>query len=262
MDHQPRPPILGRALAPLVLPLMLTSPHLGLVAGGLNTAGIVVVIGLLVICLGVHEAAHAQVALWCGDTTARDLGRITLNPIPHIDPIMTILLPLLLYISSAGQFMFGGAKPVPVAYHQLRSPLRDMSLVAIAGPLSNFLLAVLFAIVLKAMVLFGMYEGQMMLEILEMTVFFNLVLAAFNLVPLPPLDGSRVMAWLLPAGIRRPYVELERYGFLILIGIIVAENNGLNLGFFELVGWTVGTLGDAVEWLTNPVVELLRPLAS
>src|SRR5688572_15169051 len=116
------------------------------------------VIALLVISLGIHEAAHGWVALHRGDTTARDLGRITLNPIPHIDPFMTIVLPTISFLSTG--YIFGGAKPVPVNYYNLRSPLRDMALVALAGPGSNFLLAVFFGLCWKATQHFGIWDPQ------------------------------------------------------------------------------------------------------
>jgi Zn-dependent protease len=111
---------------------------------------IALLIVLLIVCLGVHEAAHAWVAWKCGDSTARDLGRLTLNPIAHVDLFMTIILPAILIYTTG--FIFGGAKPVPVDFHRLRHPWRDMSLVAFAGPLSNFLLAILFAIVWKFLI--------------------------------------------------------------------------------------------------------------
>lgn len=181
--------------------------------------GIALVLALLVLSLGIHEAAHGWVALQRGDTTARDLGRITLNPVPHIDLFMTILLPLMLFFSSGGRLMFGGAKPVPVNYHNLRHPLRDMALVAIAGPFSNFVLGAFFYLCWKVVVVELHVWNQDMLgaQVLEQAVFFNLALAAFNLLPIPPLDGSRVMAWLLPGGLREPYVALERYGLLLVM---------------------------------------------
>lgn len=232
-----------------VLALQLISP-------GLNGAGIAVAIGLLVFSLGVHEAAHGQVALWCGDPTARDLGRITLNPVAHIDLFNTILLPLILYISAG--FMFGGAKPVPVNMRRLRHPLRDMSLVAIAGPASNFILAVLFSVAYIVVIEHQIYTpDQMMVEILRSAIVFNILLAAFNLIPIPPLDGSRVMAWLLPETARRPYVELERYGMLIIMGVVFFVP-----GFQSLLLWTMRTLQDGVFFVANPIVDLLDPVVS
>jgi Zn-dependent protease len=194
--------------------------------------GLALTIVLLVICLGIHEAAHGWVALKCGDPTARDLGRITLNPIPHIDPFMTILLPALLFIASHGGMIFGGAKPVPVNFHRLRHPWRDMSLVAIAGPLSNLLLAVFFVAAFKFFLVHPLYNGaaltmeeriqDLLPRVLIGAAAFNVLLAVFNMVPIPPLDGSRVMAWLLPEGLRGTYVGLERYGMLIIFGLLYA----------------------------------------
>jgi len=185
----------------------------------LPPVGVGLVLALLVVSLGIHEAAHGWVALKCGDPTARDLGRITLNPVPHIDLFMTIVLPLMMLLSSGGKFMFGGAKPVPVNYYNLRKPLRDMALVAIAGPASNFLLAAFFYLCLKVVV----YELHIWApdalgeRILEHAVGFNLALASFNLLPIPPLDGSRVMTWLLPSGVREPYQGLERWGLFLVV---------------------------------------------
>lgn len=202
--------------------------------------GIALAIAFLIISLGIHEAAHAWVALQCGDTTARDLGRITLNPIAHIDPFMTVILPAMLAFS--GGMIFGGAKPVPVDFNRLRHPLRDMALVALAGPVSNLLLAVVFFVPLKAALAFGGYEGGQLLPVVLATcVQFNLVLAVFNLLPIPPLDGSRVMAWLLPEGLRRPYVALERFG-LILVVILIMLVQPVNTMLSEAVSGLWGTL--------------------
>jgi len=234
------------------IPAALAFPQLGIVSGNLSVAGIVAVIGLLVFSLGVHEAAHGLVALWCGDPTARDLGRITIDPRPHIDPFQTILLPLMLYLFTG--FVFGGARPVPVNITRLKKPLRDMSLVAIAGPLSNFILAIFFALMLGILVEFGFYtKDQAMVGILTTTVHLNLLLAAFNLMPVPPLDGSRVMTWILPAGLRRSYVELERYGLMIVFGLILFVPQ-----FFQAVTWMMSSLMELVLWIIGPIMDLLH----
>jgi Zn-dependent protease len=189
---------------------------------------------LLVVSLGIHEAAHGWVALKCGDTTARDLGRITLNPIPHIDLFMTILLPAMLFIGSGGRMLFGGAKPVPVSFHRLRHPWRDMSLVAIAGPLSNFLLAIFFMVALKFFLHTGLYNGaspggarydDFLPRVLYSTMVTNVLLAVFNLVPIPPLDGSRVMAWLLPDSLRPTYVRLEGVGMIVIFALLYMSHD-------------------------------------
>ena len=233
-------------------------PPLGLLARGLDTSGVVLVVALLVICLGIHEAAHAWVADRCGDPTAKDLGRITINPVVHIDPMMTIIVPFIMYMSVG--FIFGGAKPVPVNIHRLRKPLRDMMLVALAGPVSNFVLAIMFAFAYRVSFEFGLYSpDQMMGTILQQAVFFNLLLAAFNMMPIPPLDGSRVLAWLLPANLRPAYVNLERYGMLIVMGVL----------FFPLtrphvhgaIFSAIGTMGDAVNFILDPALTVLHSVA-
>ena len=211
---------------------------------------------LLVISLGIHEAAHGWVALKCGDTTARDLGRITLNPIPHIDLFMTILLPAMLYIGSGGRMIFGGAKPVPVSFHRLRHPWRDMSFVAIAGPLSNLLLALFFMVAFKFFVRTGYYNGasevgarldDFLPRVLLQAVSFNAILAIFNLVPIPPLDGSRVMAWLLPESLRPGYVSLERFGMLVIFGLLYLSTS-FNRYLFEARGGLVDFLYNVIPF--------------
>ncbi len=183
---------------------------------------IATIIAIVVISLGLHEAAHGWVALKCGDPTARDLGRITLNPIPHIDPFMTILLPVLLLVTTGGRLVFGGAKPVPVNFYNLRRPYRDMALVALAGPLSNFLIALVLLTAWKVTTVdlriwsLDNPSAQVLFKGLEL----NLLLAVFNLIPIPPLDGSRIMTWLLPAGLRESYVGLERIGILLVMVLI------------------------------------------
>ncbi|MBM3989857.1 MAG: site-2 protease family protein [Planctomycetes bacterium] len=193
------------------------APQLG--SGSIEFLQIAFVVVFVVISLALHEAAHAWVAWKCGDPTAKDLGRITLNPLPSIDPFMTILVPGMLL--AMGLPAFGGAKPVPVSYHRLRHPLRDMMLVALAGPATNFLLSIVFLLGLKVAVNHGDYrEGDLLFEVLRFSLFANLALTTFNLIPVPPLDGSRVMAWLLPPGLREPYQELERFGLLLVLALV------------------------------------------
>jgi Zn-dependent protease len=185
----------------------------------LQMPGKVLVIVLLIVCLAVHEAAHAWVANLRGDSTAKDMGRMTINPIVHIDLFMTILLPAFL-IFSGMPFLFGGAKPVPVNPHRLHHPMRDMMFVAIAGPASNFLLAALFFASLKYVNSTELFVGKQMPLILGACISFNIILTIFNLIPIPPLDGSRVMAYLLPSSLREPYVALERFGMLVIFGLM------------------------------------------
>lgn len=186
------------------------------------------VLVILVLSLAAHEAAHAWAALKCGDTTARDLGRLTLNPIPSIDPWMTIVVPALTYYSLG--FAFGGAKPVPVSFNRLRNPWRDMSLVAIAGPLTNLFIALLLYASREFFLDTGWYNGaaelrsgrvsDLLPHVLKAAAIANIGLFVFNLVPIPPLDGSRVMAWLLPSNLRESYLSVERVGMLIIVGIL------------------------------------------
>jgi Zn-dependent protease len=220
---------------------------LALLSANLPPVAIALIIAILVVSLGIHEAAHGWAALKCGDTTARDLGRITLNPVAHIDPVMTIILPLFLLMTTP--FVFGGAKPVPVNFYQLRRPYRDMALVAIAGPLSNFLIAAVLLVGLKLMVdVLGFWDGQDSLGsiILFYGIYLNLLLAAFNLIPVPPLDGSRVMTWLLPPGLRESYAGLERFGLLLIFGLIFFVD-----GFQLLLMGMIGALYDLLELIVT-----------
>lgn len=185
----------------------------------LGTAGALVVLGLLILSLTFHEAAHAFAAWKLGDPTAKRLGRLTLNPLPHIDPVMTILVPLILAYTTG--FIFGGARPVPVDPRNFENPHRSNALVALAGPLSNVLLAILGLIALRVLDHTGTFEGKLLPSILTYFVMFNVILAVFNAVPIPPLDGSRVVTWLLPPSLRAGYNALEGIGIFLIFGLLV-----------------------------------------
>lgn len=187
--------------------------------------GLLVFIGF-VFSIVVHECAHAIVASWCGDDTARLLGRITLNPIPHIDPFMSVIVPLSLLVMSGGSMVFGGAKPVPVNVYRLRHPRRDMMWVALAGPISNVILAVLFA--LAGNLLWFAYQASPEFEFelrkaVKGIVFMNMLLACFNMIPVPPLDGSRVLAYFLPADMAHTFAQIERFG-LAIVALLIFSN--------------------------------------
>ena len=166
-----------------------------------------------------HEISHGYVAYLLGDPTAKRAGRLTLNPLKHIDPFGTIILPLILLISSGGAFFFGYAKPVPFNPRNFKNERTGMLLTGIAGPVTNVLLAVIFGLLVR---LFPATGPAWLATLFSLVVFFaeaNLVLAFFNLVPVPPLDGSRVLQWILPDSVRDVYHSFERYGFFVLIAL-------------------------------------------
>jgi Zn-dependent protease len=168
----------------------------------------------------IHEAAHGYVARYLGDNTAYMLGRVTLNPLKHIDPVGTILMPLLLYFATSGAFLFGYAKPVPVNFARLRHPKRDMVWVALAGPASNFVQAILWAIAYTLLVGADLNE-RFFLEMCKAGMLVNLVMWAFNLFPLPPLDGGRILVGLLPRRQAHAVSRLEPWGFFIVMGLVL-----------------------------------------
>jgi Zn-dependent protease len=203
----------SRAVGATVLAALAAGP---LAAGSSDPVETALVIAFLILSLALHEVAHGWTALQFGDTTARDLGRLSLNPLVHIDLVWTIIVPLVTYMTSG--FIFGGAKPVPVDYLRLRSPLRHMAVVAAAGPLTNLALGTLFLVAWKAAVYSGHYEdNQLLPRVLIASAHFNVLLFVFNLIPIPPLDGSRIMTWLLPAGMRTVYAGLEHVGMFLIV---------------------------------------------
>ncbi|MCD6093425.1 MAG: site-2 protease family protein [Candidatus Omnitrophica bacterium] len=169
---------------------------------------------VLAVFASVHEYAHGWVAYKLGDPTAKYAGRLTLNPLAHIDPMMSIFLPLFLLLITRGTFAFAAAKPVPVNFNNLRNPRQDMVWVGLAGPASNFICAIVLSILLKIPFL------GLLSPLFQIGIFVNMILGVFNLIPIPPLDGSRVLMGLLPREFAYSYARLEPYGFLILMGLI------------------------------------------
>jgi Zn-dependent protease len=174
----------------------------------------------LLIAITFHEAAHAFVAYRLGDNTAKELGRVSFNPLKHIDPFGTVILPGVLLLSHS-PFLFGYAKPVPVNFHNLNHPRIDMVWVALAGPVTNILLALAAATAFHAMPFVPADYAKWTADNLKNTLIINVVLAIFNMLPIPPLDGGRVAVGLLPRFLAYPLARLEPYGMLILIGAII-----------------------------------------
>lgn len=178
----------------------------------------------LIFAITIHETAHGYVARMCGDPTAYMLGRLTLNPIKHIDPVGTILVPGALLIMSAvtgmSGIIFGWAKPVPINFRNLRNPKTDMIWVAAAGPGANIVQAVIWAIILKILFIAGI-DSDFLAQMCLAGVSCNIVLMALNLIPIPPLDGGRIVTGLLPPGMAWQYSRIEPYGMYILFALIL-----------------------------------------
>ncbi len=200
----------------------------------------------------VHEAAHGYAARHFGDNTALMMGRITLNPFKHIDPVGTILMPLLLYFATSGNFLFGYAKPVPVNFHNLRNPKRDMIWVALAGPASNFVQAFIWMVVLAVIPVLQIDNFVYPMLVATAGISVNLVMWAFNLFPLPPLDGGRILVGLLPWRQAQMVSRIEPYGFFIVLALVVA--GALNTVWLR----PLMSLGvSAIDLLVSPLRALL-----
>ena len=200
----------------------------------------------VIFAITVHEAAHGWMARRLGDPTAMMLGRLTLNPIKHIDPVGTVLVPLLLMLTSP--FIFGWAKPVPVTWKNLKHPKRDMALVAAAGPFANLLMAVLWVVVLKVGVVLGdqfPLAATFLRYVGQAGVFINLILMVLNLIPIPPLDGGRVLSGLLPGPLSWQLNRLESVGLIILVVLLVSGILG------EIMGPVVLGLQSALYFLVG-----------
>lgn len=210
---------------------------------GINFGNVIIVLIIVVGSVILHELAHGVVAYWLGDHTARDAGRLTLNPIKHIDPYMSILVPVVLYLLHAP--VFGGAKPVPINSHNLKGKEWGMALVAIAGPLTNFLIAFIAFLIAHFSGAFYSYNGEMPYFIFTEIVLINLGFMLFNLIPIPPLDGSRVLYAIAPDAIRTVMRNMEQYGIIIIYILILLFGevfsslliNGMNgiLEFFYMI---------------------------
>jgi Zn-dependent protease len=212
----------------------------------------------LVIAITFHEAAHGFVAYRLGDDTAWKLGRVSFNPLRHIDPFGTVLLPAMLLFAHS-PFLFGYAKPVPVNFRNLNNPRLDMVWVALAGPVTNILLALAAALAFHALPFAPASSAKWIADNLKNSIVINAVLAVFNMMPIPPLDGGRVAVGLLPRPLALPLARLEPFGMLILIAILillplVGSQFGLNLDVISAILRTLtGYVIQAVLFLTGNV---------
>lgn len=195
----------------------------------------ILILGIpLLLAITLHEAAHGYVALRYGDDTAKVMGRVSMNPLRHVDPLGTIILPGLLLLSGS-PVLFGYAKPVPVNFNRLNNPRRDSVIVAAAGPTTNIFLAYISALLFHILVFFPLNVQPLLQEMLSFSVLINVMLAIFNMIPIPPLDGSRVAVGLLPDGLARPLARIEPYGIFIVFGLILIPYF-LGLNF---LGWLI-----------------------
>jgi len=206
----------------------------------------------VLLAITLHEAAHGLAAKLLGDNTAWALGRVTINPFAHIDPVGTIAMPLVLYIATAGHFLFGYAKPVPVDFSRLRNPKRDMVWVALAGPAANLFQAFAWAVLIYLLSGMGS-EERFFLDMAQAGVLVNLVMFAFNLFPLPPLDGGRILVGLLPMRLALGFASIERYGFFIVMGLVLM--GAVNTFWMRPI---MQATTQAIQWALEPLASLLQ----
>lgn len=199
---------------------------------------VIIQLVVLVLSIVIHEVAHGYAAYKLGDPTAKNARRLTLNPLAHIDPVGSVLLPLILVVTQSS-LLFGWAKPVPFNPGYFRNPKQGVMIVGVAGPVSNLVLAVVAGLTFRLFLPGGLF-GFFLIH----ACIINVVLAIFNLIPIPPLDGSRVLVGFLPPELARRYLQLERFGFIIVFGLL----------------W-LGVLGRVIQPLSNGLIRLLLPVA-
>ncbi|MDP4840800.1 MAG: site-2 protease family protein [Alphaproteobacteria bacterium] len=207
-----------------------------------------------ILAITLHEAAHGYAALQKGDDTAKRAGRLSLNPLRHVDPFGTVILPAVLIFTQA-PFIFGYAKPVPVNFNALRRPRLDMVYVAVAGPATNILLAVVSALLFYTLVYMPVPLAKLMEQMLAFSININVLLAIFNMLPIPPLDGGRVAVGFLPPAPARLLASLERWGFVIIIGSfmllpLILSQAGVHFSLFDVL------LREPMTWTINLIASL------
>ncbi|MDO8438916.1 MAG: site-2 protease family protein [Telluria sp.] len=203
----------------------------------------------VIFAITLHEAAHAYAAKYFGDTTAYAAGRMSLNPIRHIDPFGTILLPILMYAFTP--FVFGYAKPVPIDFARLRNPKKQMAWVALAGPAANFVMAFGWLLLATLLLVFGVTESYPH-KVAQAGVFVNILMFVFNLVPIPPLDGGRIMTSMLPNRYAYRFAKIEPYGFFIVLALL----------YFNILNYWFIPMMTATNWLLKLLASPLTLLLS
>jgi len=206
----------------------------------------------VLLAITLHEAAHGYAARLLGDDTAWQMGRVTLNPFPHMDLVGTVIMPLMLFFATSGQFLFGYAKPVPVDFSRLRHPKRDMVWVALAGPAVNLLQAFAWAVLIYLLSGMG-NEERFFVEMAQAGVLVNLVMFAFNLFPLPPLDGGRIVVGLLPMRLAIGFSHIERFGFFIVMGLVLM--GVINTLWMRPI---MMATTEGIQWVLQPLAALLQ----